>query len=177
MGRSIHLTWDGTDFRCNNRPNAKLVRKAKWKNLPFDPRYWSHKFNGAGLRYGIAICIQSGEIVGAHGPKPAGHWPDIKIFKKYILPILLPGEMVETDRGLRHPRCRNPEDYLSNSELVAKKKAASRHEVVNGRLKNWRSLYHKFRHDHHEHKYFFFTAAVVDNLMYRKYGAVFDVDY
>ena len=94
------MTWDGTDFRCNNRPNAKLVRKAKWKNLPFDPHYWSHKFNGAGLRYGIAICIQSGEMVGAHGPKPAGHWPDIKIFKKYTLPILLPGEMVETDRGL-----------------------------------------------------------------------------
>ena len=75
------MTWDGSDFRCNNRPNAKLVRKAKWKNLPFDPHYWSHKFNGAGLRYGIAICNQSGEMVGAHGLKPAGHWPDIKIFK------------------------------------------------------------------------------------------------
>ena len=77
------------------------------------------------MQYGIGICIQSGEMVGAHGPKPAGQWPDIKIFKKYTLLILLPGKMVKTDRGLRHLGCPNPEDYLSNSELVAKKKAAS----------------------------------------------------
>ena len=82
MGRSIQMTWDGTDFRCNNKPNAKLVQMAKWTNLPFDLHYCrSHKFNGAGLRYGIAICIQSDKIIGAHGQKPAGNWPDIKIFK------------------------------------------------------------------------------------------------
>jgi hypothetical protein len=154
-----------------------LVRRVKWAPFPFDPNYFSHKFKKSGLRYGISVDIGSGEMVGAHGPFPCGLWPDIKIFKKYVLPLLQPGEKVETDRGYCHPSCRNPEDFLSKSEAVAKSRAASRHEAVNGRLKNWRSLKQCFRHDHHEHKYFFFTAAVVDNLMYKKYGPVFDVSY
>ena len=54
------LSWDVTNFRVNNQPNTKLVRKAEWKNLPFGPHYYSHKFNGAGLQYGLAICIQTG---------------------------------------------------------------------------------------------------------------------
>ena len=124
------LSWDGTDFRVNNRPNAKLVRKAEQENLPFDPEYYSHKFNGAGLQYYVAICIQTGEIVGAYGPKPAGKWPDINILKKYTVPVLLPGKMVEVDKGLRYPCCRNPEDYLFVSQLNTKKKAASQQEVV-----------------------------------------------
>jgi hypothetical protein len=175
--RTCGRTHDGTDFVCQNKPNTILVRKAEWGNLPFDPNYYSHKFKRSGLRYGISVDIKTGLMVGAHGPKPCGKWPDLKIFKKYVLPHLEPGKQVETDRGYRHPRCRNPEDYLSKSEYVAKSRAASRHEAVNGRLKNWRSLKQVFRHDHHEHKYFFFTAAVVDNLMYKKYGPVFDVSY
>ena len=56
---------------------------------------------------------------------------------------------------------RQTEDYVINvvvilkiiffSELVVKKKAASRHEVSNSRLKNWQSLYNKLCHDYHKH--------------------------
>ena len=32
-----------------------------------------------------------------HGPFPAGKWVDITIYRKFVKPMLLPGEMVEAD--------------------------------------------------------------------------------
>ena len=93
-----------------------MVRRVAWAPFPFDPNYFSHKFKKSGLRYGISVDIGSGEMVGAHGPFPCGLWPDIKIYKKYVLPLLQPCEQVETDRGYRHPSCCNPEDFLLKSE-------------------------------------------------------------
>ena len=71
---------------------------------------------GAGLRYGITTCIQTGEIVDAVGSKPCGKWPDIKVYKKYVVLLLKEGEMVETDRGHCHITCRNPEDFVCKSK-------------------------------------------------------------
>ena len=84
---------------------------------------------------------------------------------------------METDRGYRHPRCQNPEDFFTENENRAKKRVAKRHECINNRIKQWRSLTHMFRHSHHEHKFFFFTAAIVDNLGYQKFGPIFDASY
>ena len=60
---------------------------------------------------------------------------------------------------------------------TAKRNVAAQHETINGRLVQWRSLYHMFRHSHHEHKYFFFTAVIIDNLNYQKYGPTFAKSY
>ena len=154
-----------------------MVRKKAWGGLPFDPQYYCHKYKSAGVRYGITSCIQTGEIVDCAGPFPCGNWPDINILKKYVVPRLAEGEMIEADRGYRHERCRNPEDFFTKSEKKAKKRVAARHETINGRLAQWRSLCWAFRHNHHEHKYFFYTAAIVDNLVYQKYGSTFNCSY
>jgi hypothetical protein len=46
----------------------------------FDPAWWSHKFNGPGVRYKIASCINTGDIVWLNGPFPCGKFPDLNIF-------------------------------------------------------------------------------------------------
>ena len=88
--------------------------------------------------------------------------------------MLAPGEMVEADAGYRgDPTIRTPADYCCQSEKSAKKKVASRHETINGRLETFRCLRHQFRHRHCEHKYYFYTAAVTTQLMLKKYGTYY----
>lgn len=176
-GRTCKTYHDGVDFKIHNRPNAVLVRKSQWEGLPYDPVYFCHKHKCAGVRYGVTSCIQTGEVVDAVGPFPCGKWPDVNILKKYVLPLLEDNEMIEADRGYRNSKCRNPEDFFAKSEKVAKRNVAAQHETINGRLVQWRSLYHMFRHSHHEHKYFFFTAVIIDNLNYQKYGPTFAKSY
>ena len=173
-GRTCKIYHDGVDFKCFNKQNPMKEDKPKWRAYPFDPSYNSHKFNSSGLRYGISTCIQTGEIVSSHGPFKAGKWADITIFRKFVKPMLLPGEMVEADAGYRgDATIRCPSDYYCQSEKSAKKKVASRHETINGRLETFRCLRHEFRHKHNQHKYYFYTAAVTTQLMLREYGTYY----
>jgi hypothetical protein len=172
-GRSCLTYHDGVDCRINS-PKKKNKNKG---NYPFDECWYGHKFKKAGLRYGIATCIQTGEIVLVQGPFPAGAWPDQKIYTQHVVPKLRPGEKVEADRGYRHPTIRRPENFYCRSEKKAKGAAAGRHETINGRLKNFASLDDRFRHKRHDHKYYFYTACIMYNLMHRQYGPTFDVYY
>ena len=151
-----------------------LENRPEWRTYPFDPRYNSHKFKAAGLRYGISTSIQTGDIVSCHGPFPAGKWADITIYRTFVKPMLAPNEKVEADKGYDgDTTIRGPLDYYCQSEKSAKKKVASRHETINGRLESFRCLRNQFRHNHHEHKYYFFTAAVTTQLMLRKFGTYY----
>lgn len=58
--------------------------------------WWSHKFNGPGIRYEVATCIQTGEIVWFRGPFPCG-CSDREIFDTFLAEKLIPGEGVEAD--------------------------------------------------------------------------------
>ena len=91
--------------------------------------------------------------------------------------MLAPGEMVEADAGYHFDSTvRGPSDYCCQSEKSAKAKVASRHETINGRIETFRCLRHQFRHQHSEHKYFFYTAVVTTQLMLKKYGT-YSVSY
>ena len=57
---------DGTDFHIQ-------------EPALFNPKWYSHKFRGPGLRYEIGVCIKTGWIVWVNGPFPAGAWPDQEI--------------------------------------------------------------------------------------------------
>ena len=170
-GKTCKIYHDGVDFKCFNRRNPEQENRPEWRRYPFDPSYHSHKFKAAGLRYGVSTCIQTGEIVSCHGPFKARKWADITIYRKHVKPMLRPGEMVEADAGYHaDPTVRGPSDYCCQSEKSAKKKVAGRHETINGRLETFRCLRHQFRHNHHQHKFYFYTAAVTTQLMLRKYG-------
>ena len=50
------------------------------KPSPFSSKWWSHKFNGHGVRYEVGLGIQNGDIVWVNGTFTCGECPDIKIF-------------------------------------------------------------------------------------------------
>lgn len=81
------MTVDGTDFPI-------------YEPTPYSRKWYSHKFKGPGLRYEIAMSIQSGDIVWCNGPYPAG-WSDLKIARDALVFQLEPGEMVCADGGYR----------------------------------------------------------------------------
>ena len=78
---------DGTDFQIQEPTDFSKV-------------WFSHKFKSAGLRYEVAIAIQTGHVVWTNGPYPAG-WSDLKIFRDKLKKKLKNGERVEADKGYR----------------------------------------------------------------------------
>ena len=64
-GAVCKVTLDGTDCPIN-------------EPVPFNPKYYSHKFKGPGLKYELGICIQTGWICWWNGPFPCGN-PDLAI--------------------------------------------------------------------------------------------------
>jgi len=92
--RTCKVSVDGTDFMI-----CELS--------PFNPQWFRHKHNGPGIRYKIAICLQTGWIVWINGNQSAGKWSDLKIFRHRLKQMLLPGEMVEADGTYNDPVCRH----------------------------------------------------------------------
>ena len=58
------MSVDGTDFKINQPQN-------------FDKKWFSNKFKGPGLRYEIALNIQTGNIIWTHGSFPPGAYKDL----------------------------------------------------------------------------------------------------
>lgn len=151
-------TVDGTDFRIQ-------------EPSPFSPSWYSHKFQGPGVRYEVAISINGGDIVWTNGPFPCGSNPDITIFRKGLIHMLEGGEMVEADRGYRGEpgRIRTPVDYATPLEKQQKNLARARHETVNRRFKQFGILSTRFRHyvsndDLSLHKTVFESVVVITQL-------------
>jgi hypothetical protein len=130
------------------------------------------------LRYEVAICIQTGDIVWIYGPFPCGKWPDIKIFRWNLKLCLAPVEMVEADRGYKgNPSVHNSDNVVSRTDAKAKKLALARHETVNHRLKQWGCLRQTFRHDCHKHKDVFAGVAVITQLAFENGESPFQCRY
>ncbi|CAB9496793.1 expressed unknown protein [Seminavis robusta] len=149
--RSCKITVDGTDCPIN-------------QPTPFCKSWFSHKFEGPGLRYEVGVCIQTGDIVWINGPFRCGAWPDLKIFKRDLVHQLAPHEFVEADGGYLHPRVRTPNKFVSWSDKRAKDDARHRHEGINSMLKSFGVLNFWFRHDLWLHKHCFGACAVVTQL-------------
>ena len=160
------MSLDGTDFRIHE-PGPVL-----------DPRWWSHKFNGPGIRYELAISIKTGEIVWIHGPFPAGEWPDIRIFRDSLIHFVDDREMILADGGYS-----DGGNYLMTIHELhgfAKKQAGvvlCRHELVNRQLKVFRCLGSKYRHDRAEHGNFLRSVALLIQLDLKEGRATYDVDF
>ena len=79
------MTVDGVDFFIS----TPIIFSKKW---------YSHKFNKAGLRYEFAINIQTGDIVWVYGPFKPGKMNDLNIFRSKLISTLDDGEKVEADK-------------------------------------------------------------------------------
>jgi hypothetical protein len=104
--------------------------------------WFSHKFNGPGLRYELAVCIQTGQIVSVSGPFPPGQFTDLTIFQLGIMEELEEGEMVEADAGYEGPYpIRTPNDFYGNLEWKRSKGVVrARHECINALIKHFQIL-------------------------------------
>ena len=89
-GNDCLVSVDGTDFQVPQR----------------DKEFYSFKFRKSALRYEVALCILTGDIVWINGPFPAGKYNDIEIFRNSLLSHLDQGERVEADDGYvgEHPK-------------------------------------------------------------------------
>jgi len=165
-GKESKATVDATDY---------MVYQYK----PWSKKWYSHKFKGPGVRYEIAICIQTGKIVWINGPYPCGAWPDMKIFRHRLIHRIPDGERVEGDKGYRGApnKVRTPGMAVSKADARAKQRAAQRHETINRRLKQWGCLKQVFRHDINRHGVYFGCVAICTQVALRNGEPLFCTKY
>lgn len=149
----VLVSVDGTDFRIQ-------------EPMPFDRKWFSHKFNGPGVRYEVGISIASGDIVWTNGPFPCGEWNDLKIAKSKLHNNLLEGELYVADSGYRSAEHRAIiPSGLHNSLERKTSKIRARHESYNRRFKQWKVLGGLFRHKLQKHKFVFNAVANITQMM------------
>jgi len=154
-GDRAMITVDGTNYRVREIcPFVKEINR-KW---------CSHKSKSAGVRYEIAVCVRTGDIVWSNGPFKCSV-PDITIFRSKLKRHLDPGEMVIADRGHRGEACiYTPDDAISEEHKIAMGVARARHETINGRLKQWNCLGHRWRHDRDKHHIAFRAVVAITQI-------------
>ena len=161
VGNACLTSVDGTDFQIY-----------QWK--PFWTGWYSHKFKGPGVRYEVALCIMTGQIVWVHGPFPCGKWPDIKIFRAGMKHILNEDEKVIADLGYRGEDCivlpTGDTSLLANT-------VRGRQEHVNKRFKQWQILHRVFRHDVQKHQPVFMAIAVITEVTLENGEPLFQIAY
>jgi hypothetical protein len=164
-GSRCLVSVDGTDFGI-------------FEPIPFSPKWYSHKLNGPGLRYEIAICIQTGEPVWINGPFPCGSWPDLRIARYALVDVLDSGEYYLADGGYRDgnqysvtPTGLHLFDDRQNSVVRA------RHETLNKRYKDWGALRQLYRHDRVSHAKVFRAIANIVQVTIMNGEPLFEVEY
>lgn len=139
--------------------------------------WWSHKFNGPGVRYEVGTCIRTGDIVWFRGPFPC-NLSDREIFDSYLSNELIPGEAVEADSGYTgRPQIFTPGVGKTHKERKQKSQVRGRHENVNGRLKVF-GVMKKWNHpDPAKHGVFARCVAVIVQLSFTLGEGLYEVPY
>ncbi|KAI2498412.1 hypothetical protein MHU86_16109 [Fragilaria crotonensis] len=153
VGKTCKVTVDGVDFPIESRPRSTVSGSVTNR--------------GPGLRYEMAICIQTGDIVWVNGPYKCGKWPDVKIFKSRLMHLLGDDEMVEADRGYRghNVKARTPDDCVPRRPLGKNKsKGSTRDSQSTSQAMG--SMQHRWRHVRHKHKIAFAAVAVCTQLAF-----------
>ncbi|KAK4027025.1 hypothetical protein OUZ56_016043 [Daphnia magna] len=160
-GSNILVSIDGVDFRI-------------MEPSPFNPKWYSHKFHGPGLRYELAICIRTGDIVWAYGGLPCGEWSDLRLARDVFIFGLREGEKAIADRGYNDP---NFFDFPNGNNDGKKKQVLARHETLNRRLKQFDCLQQRFRHDLYLHPLYFHSVVNLTQMMIDHGETLYSVDF
>jgi hypothetical protein len=113
LATTTFVSLDGTDFPI-------------LEPTEFDPKWFSHKFRGPGIRYEIGLCITTGNIVWAHGGYPCVEWPNLRLALDAFINHLEIGKKAVGDKGYRD----NNYFVNPNGDQILKNILA-RHETVN----------------------------------------------
>ena len=170
MGNDCLVSVDGVNFEIT-------------KPYPYDRewsrRWFSPKFKGPGVRYEIALCILTGDIVWVNGPFACGQWSDWKIFSEGGLASNLdPNERVEADDGYEHgdPQLVKSRSGIFHGGPGIRNRVRARQETVNKRLKQFNVLSSVFRHGALKHGVVLETVAVLTQLSFRRGEGLFQID-
>lgn len=158
-GETFTITVDGTHFLIEE------VYLADGKSV--NKKYWSHKFNHPGLTYEIAVSIFSDQIVWVNGPFPAGT-SDLSLFTKYGLSTLLiiADEKAVADATYTHFTV-SQRGFGSHEWKSAKNRYRARQESVNQRIKIFRCLNDRWRHDHELHGHVVRAVVLLTQLSFQ----------
>jgi DDE superfamily endonuclease len=164
------ISVDGTDCPVNE----------PW---PFDRKWYSHKFNGPGVKYEVGVCIATGFIVWINGPFVCST-NDATIFNGELANLLTEDEGVEVDGGYKgSAKFKTPSVSLSRTQRKQKASVRARHENVNARLKVYNVLNIPFRHLNprlemmEKHRKCFFAVAVITQTKLQNGESLYDVEY
>ena len=151
------------------------------KSLNHSIGFFSNKFNHAALRYEIAVALYSSNIVWASGPHLPGMKNDLSIYRESLKHILIANnEMGFADAGYRgEPKTIQEKGRGSEEERHVATRARARHETINRRLKEFKSLSTQFRHnkgyDVTNHGYVFDAVLVLTQLSVAHHKSLFEV--
>lgn len=151
----IKVSLDGTDFRI-------------CEPMPFNKKWFSHKFKSAGVRYELGLSVAVGEIVCASGGLPCGEWPDLKIAQDLYCNFAR-NEITLADKGYRLQR------YFKQPSNAKEKRILARHETLNGRLKEFSILSVRFRNALKKHPMVFHAIVNVTQLSIENGEQLFDL--
>jgi len=135
----------------------------KHPTLSKDTKLFSHKFNGPGLAYEIAIDLFTSKVVWVRGPYKAGH-SDRQIYKKELRQKIPQGKKVVADGGYaskKSPELATPNALDPKELLTFKARARMRQESFHSRLKKFDCLNEPFRHSVDRHHTCFMAACVI----------------
>lgn len=137
----------------------------------FDPKWFSHKFRGPGVRYEIGLCIATGNIVWAHGGYPCGEWPDLRLARDAFIDRLEIDEKALADKGYRDNNF-----FVNPNGDPLKKKILARHETVNKRVKQFYCMNDVFRHVLTLHPSFFRACVNLTQIVTVNGEPLYDVE-
>jgi len=157
----VFVSLDGTDFRI-------------FEPVPFDKKWYSHKFHGPGVRYEVGLCINTGHIVWAFGGVPCGQWPDLRLARESFVHRLDVGEKALADKGYRDPNFVYPGAPGSMSNR-RQKDIMARHETVNRRFKEFGVLGSRFRHKLTLHPICFYAVVNITQISIECGNTLFSV--
>ncbi|KAI9353418.1 hypothetical protein BDR26DRAFT_1002385 [Obelidium mucronatum] len=133
---------------------------------------YNHKFKHTGYQYQVASAIATSKFVHISGSVPCGLFNDLAMVKRSLLPRLGVGEKVAADEGYVGVPGKIMTRLMGNTEAIIKHNCnlsilQSRHETMNGKLKDFGILFQMFRGNREEHYLVFQAVAQITQVKMR----------
>ncbi len=134
------VSLDGTAFKIEE-PFDPLMRKNR--------KWYSKKTGGATINAEIAIHLWTNQVVWAYCSGAAGVTNDLGVYKQKLQAMIPAGKKIIVDKGHRlkeDPALCTASSLDNPTVRDFKNRARTRHEKLNGMLKNYKCLKNTFRH-------------------------------
>lgn len=156
------------------------INEPKHPEFSQDRKFYSHKFNKAGILYELASDIATSRLVWMNGPFRAGT-NDVKIFRKHGLMVKLAsiGKKAIGDKGYSGKEYKHVMSiFNAHDDYCVKKfksRALKRQETFNGMTKRFGALDGRFRHGPKQFQYYFESICIICQYQIENSSPLYDV--